>query len=145
MRIKYGVIFVVIGVIIFLCCLEGWGADWTVYQRHDDTWFYYDSQSIKKVSDGVLRVWQKKVDVSVHPKPPEVKDQNGLSPTMSWDYTLTLTEVDCVQGKIRALSFTKYDMGGSVVSAHESPDAPWYFIVPESVNETLFKTVCQKE
>lgn len=63
----------VIGIIIFLFFLEGWGTDWkyfggSVLQKGETAIVYYDPESLAYLSNGNVRVWTKAVSPSEHNK-----------------------------------------------------------------------------
>jgi hypothetical protein len=140
MRNKSGVILAVIGFLV-LCYGEGWGTDWKGFSVDEDYISFYDRHNIKKISSGILRVWQKMVpsDKTVE----ENVKEYGLQ-FENWAYSLCLTEVNCLEGKMRWLSITSYDKSGKVIVTREFSDAPWRFITPESKGETLLKIICPK-
>jgi len=142
MRTKYGVILAVIGYIVFFFCMEGWGADWKLYHVDEEYRCYYDGETIRKVL-GILRVWekwipsQKMVDEQVKKIGAEYQD---------WAFNLSLTAIDCTEGKYRLLSYTSYDKSGKTIIRFENSESgtPGRFIAPETVGETLLKAVCPK-
>ena len=139
MRGRYGVIFAVLGFIVFFA-IEALAADWVLYGTSTDgSSHYYDPQSIKWVSQDIVRVWKKmsfsKKGVQDMPKKngPEHKE---------WNYTIGLWEYSCSEKKFRLLSATNYNQGGGVISSFTYDSSSWDFIVPESIDETLFNIVC---
>ena len=58
MRRKCGVIFGVIGYIVFFFCIEGWGAKWEPFAETVDFQASYDSENLTQTQD-IIRVWVK--------------------------------------------------------------------------------------
>ena len=70
---KSGVTFAVTGYILFLFCMDGWGADWkyfgaSVLSKGEEVMTFYDAESIEYLSTGNVRVWTKVVNASEHNK-----------------------------------------------------------------------------
>jgi hypothetical protein len=140
MRIKYGVIVVVIGFIILSFCVEGWGANWRYFtsSRHGDC--FYDADGITRQQNGMVRVWYKTVlnDEGridwVTKRGEKVKDVS---------YLIDLFELDCKGTRMRFLTGTSYSKAGSVLESSGSGSSDWDYINPDSLMDILFNIVCR--
>jgi len=61
----------------------------------------------------------------------------------SGPYSLTRFELNCQVGRIRTLSFAKYDESGELIGTHEG--GVWQAIVPDTLGETLQSKVCREK
>ena len=89
----------------------------------DGTRFYYDPGRLKRLEQQRVQLWIK----SVSP---------GQSTMAQW-------ELDCSAEKFRLLSQTTYDRMGSGVPLAAANGA-WGPVVPESVNEAIYRFVCAR-
>jgi hypothetical protein len=128
-------------VIIFLFANQAWAADWIYYYTSDFGDSYYDKSSIKKVNESIISVWTKNIlsdDAKtkyfsilkrIHKAP-----QN---PSMLCYYT-RLTEIDCVNKRIKDISAIFYNEKSEVVySSPKSESGEWNAILPNTVAEKL--------
>ena len=139
MRKRYMVVLAVIG-ILFLCYVEGWGADWKIFSLSDAGTAYYDAENIIRPSKGVVRVWQKTV----------YNEKSVINAVEKWgdkyktfSYSITLWELYCAEKKERLLSSTHYSTDGGVLFSATDQESKWNFIVPDSEGELLYKAVCK--
>jgi ketosteroid isomerase-like protein len=128
-------------VIIFLFANQAWAADWIYYYTSDFGDSYYDKSSIKKVNESIISVWTKNIlsdDAKtkyfsilkrIHKAP-----QN---PSMLCYYT-KLTEIDCVNKRIKDISAIFYNEKSEVVyTSPKSESGEWNAILPNTVAEKL--------
>jgi hypothetical protein len=133
---KLGVIL--IGLAIF-GCVEVWGADWKYYCGNDYYMDFYDAQGITRPSKDVVRVWVKS-DYTEKGVLDRVKDFGKKYEYLN--HAIVLWEINCAEKKLRRLSATNYDHIGNVINSSSS-QGEWAFIIPESISESLYKTVCK--
>ncbi len=162
MRKKYGVIFAVIGYIIFFFC-EGWGADWKLYGGETA---YYDAQSIIRQKDGWFRVWTKRILLGEKlsskeargkwlrehaPYAPQGKEMFlSLEEFDSMYVTkelLLLREINCSNRTFRTLAISERDKDGLTVMGYLSNpkhiDGKIYHVSPDLDMERLYKIICK--
>ena len=137
---KFGVILV--GLAIF-SYTEVWGADWRVIGQptvKDAGVLYYDADSITHPSKNIVRTWIKKVysksGVTRYAKEIGKRFEN-LS------YAVELYEVNCIEKKILLLESTAYSKDGDVIISSKSQPTEWNSIVPGSMGEALYGSVCK--
>lgn len=123
-----------------VCKAEVSGGNWKLYDSGDYSLNYYDAQSMTRPSKNIVRVW---VKVNYTKKGVIVwvgrlgKKYEDLS------HTKELCEINCVEKMFRSLSINFYDNKGGVIYSSSSPLLKWDFIIPESINEALYKEVCK--
>lgn len=135
---KNGVIFVVIGVIILLFFLKGWGADWVSYGEIPSGELFLDVESITQPSNNIVRVWTK-----------QVLNKKGINDTVrvmgeefrEISQILNYVEYDCAERKMRIISTISYSKKNQVLDSMENFD--WIFLPPDSVSGKLFIDLCK--
>ena len=104
-------------------------AEWTkvIEDVNDDTW-YVDFERIRK-HDGYVYFW-------------ELQDYS--KPLLGNLSSKVYVQVDCKKFRSKMLSgsWHKEPMGGGT-GKDEKPDKEWEYPPPDSVSETILKTVCQ--
>jgi len=119
--------------------VESWGADWKVYGETGFGVSYYDSGSITHPSKDIVRVWTK-----------TVYSRNGAirlvirygSRYENLSHSVRLREINCVDKTYRFLSMQNYSQDGVVLFSEEGKKE-WDFIVPDSMDESLYQEVCR--
>lgn len=134
--IKLGVLS--IGLLI-LGNAEVWGADWKPYGSNEQYYYYYDTQSITYPSKNVVRVWGK-MDFTEKGVLNWVGELGKRYENLS--HVIFLMEINCAEKKSRSLSDSSYDNKGDVIISSHSP-SEWRFIIPETMNENLYKEICK--
>jgi hypothetical protein len=126
--------------VLMLLSSVGYGANWKLYATSGGASHYYDPQRIKRVSKDTVQVWKKMVfeeksiqDV-IKMLGPEFKELS---------YEIMLCEYNCNEKGRRILSSKFYKKDRTVIyTSPKGSFAPWCFIIPDSVEETLFDIVC---
>jgi hypothetical protein len=133
-------------VIFFLFANQAWAADWIYYDTAAvGDMLYYDKNSIKKENESIISVWAKNI-LSEETKTRYVSILKGIhkapkNPSRLSYYT-KLTEIDCVNKKMKVISAIFYDKKGKVVySSPKSESGEWNDILPNTVGEKLIKIV----
>ena len=133
-------------VIFFLFANQAWAADWIYYDTAAvGDMLYYDKSSIKKVNESIISVWTKNI-LSEETKTKYVSILKGIhkapdNPSRLSYYT-KLTEIDCVNKKMKGISVIFYDKKGKVVySSPKSESGEWNAILPNTVGEKLINIV----
>jgi len=138
---KLVIVSAAIGFAIFGCA-EGWGADWKLFAETDLYECFYDANDTAPSSGNIVDVWTKLEYTK--------KGINGIVAKFGkhyadLSYSLELWEINCTEKKNRILSITEYSTEGKILyadSAEEKPPA-WKIITRQSVDESLYKTVCK--
>lgn len=127
MKGKYIAIVAVFAFIFFFFSMEARAVNWKrlVTATNGDS-YYYDPQSIKRVSKDIVRVWVKELG-------PGYK---GLS------CAIHLLEFNCSEKMLHDLPSTPYNRDGSFIGSFPRISFYWAFIAPDSAYELLFNIVC---
>lgn len=100
--------------------------EWIIYREPKDIVLLYNPSTIVK-NGNLVKVWTKRI----------VKNDNY--------YELRLQEIDCVNHQYRLINFNAYNQDGSLIKS-VVPDQSVVSasdIIPDSVTQTLEKTVCK--
>ena len=149
MRMRYGVILVVIGYMILLWYAEGWGADWKLYGVDDDKCnYYYDVASVKTLSKGIKTVWTKMQAKNDKCILYNIKMRTaifGLSVKgyKNYSYTMALGKINCALKKASTETVTDYNNEGNVLHSITPSAEYWEAIVPGSVAYLLYEQICK--
>jgi hypothetical protein len=144
MKIKnlQGIIYLVI---FSLFANQAWAADWQLFASSGGGDMYYDKSSIKKVNKDMVRVWTKKI-YNEKGKLEEFSllKSTGHAPRNIYilSHELILSEIDCVNEKIKISSNSIRDKRGHVVASTPQFYGKWNDIVHKSSDEKLKNVVC---
>jgi outer membrane biosynthesis protein TonB len=133
-------------VFFFLFANQAWAADWIYYDTAAvGDMLYYDKSSIKKENESIVSVWTKNI-LSEETKTKYVSILKGIHKAPDnpsrLSYYKKLTEIDCVNKKMKGVSVIFYDKKGKVVySSPKGDSGEWNAILPNTVGEKLINIV----
>ena len=117
-------------VIFFLFANQAWAAEWIYYDKAAvGDMLYYDKSSIKKVNKSIISVRTKNI-LSKETKTKYFSILKGMhkasvNPSMLSYYT-KLTQIDCINKKMKGISVILYNEKGKVVySSPKSESGEW--------------------
>lgn len=119
-------------------CFEAWGADWKYFGQTPDASYYYDAEDMVR-QENVVRVWVKAV-YSNEGRRKEAEKVGGDIRNVT-DST-ALETINCKDKSHRAVALVVYSMEGKVVIS-DFRERGLDFILPDSILEGFYKTVCQ--
>ena len=126
---------------LFFTCAQAEAADWKFYTETQnlDIEFYYDTETVIKVSKDIVRVQQKQVY-----KTEQLKEKMGsYSGGKPVEYSIGLTEINCANKMTNIVKIADYDKNGNEVGAFDAKTEVWENIIPGSTIEVLYNVVCQ--
>lgn len=132
LSIRVGIILIIIG--FTFSNIEVWGAEWKYVDSTEYSIWFYDAESIIRLPKNIVRVWVKMTYTDKVPKGPGIKYQEYRS--------LSLHELDCQEKKVRILSYCTFYEDGTV-RVQEYDDTKWSYIIPDTVDMNLYKSVCK--
>ncbi len=141
MKGKYIATFAVFAFIVFFFSIEAKADDWAFYSTSTagDS-YYYDPQSVKRVSEDIVQVLIKNVygEKSLE----KMIKRHGVNNEPS--YSVSLSECNCKEKKLRILSHSDYSEDGTVIysSSPSEDSSSWNFVYPFALNDALFNIVC---
>jgi hypothetical protein len=139
--VKLGMV-IFVGLSIF-AYVEVWGADWKLFAGTDLYKCFYDAEDTTPSSKDIVDVWTK-LEYTKKGITGIVKEFGKHYADLS--YSLELWEINCAEKKDRILSITEYSTEGRILYANSVQGRlpAWKIIPKESVDESLYKTVCNK-
>jgi tetratricopeptide (TPR) repeat protein len=122
------------------------GKNWVVYSEVANASLFYDRTSIKRLPAKHVQVWIREEPDDVDAYIEELKkDRVFTSGYERYSHQVLLLEFDCPAARFTNLSAVYYDVSGKVIeSYYATKPALWRPVVPDSVGDTLFKTICKE-
>jgi len=114
------------------------GADWKLYRSTESYLGYYDTQSITRPSQNIVRFWVR-FNWTEKGVLSRVGKFGGKYENLS--HSIDLREINCVEETVRSLSTISYDNKGGVIYSSSSPSN--WGLIPASMGESLYKAVCK--
>ncbi len=134
---KSGVIVGIAGFLIFIHA-DGWGVDWKYYGTNEDGSYFYDTESVTRLSKNLIEVW---VQSAYTEKSISHWVREGGKGFQDLDFTLISLELNCVERSVRYLQIVFYSKNGKVFYPINNDE--WHFIAPDSMIESLHNEVCK--
>jgi hypothetical protein len=91
--------------------------------------FYYNTRKLVCDDKGILKVWIKTLQ----------RDDTKLLA-----YSMDRLELNCRSNQTRLMSTIKYKKGGGVIDSFTSTAPKWEDVIPDSIGELIWQTVCHK-
>jgi serine protease Do len=109
------------------------GARWVTTGRSSTgNTFSYDRTRIQPMGSGVYRVWTRR----------ELDSPADNTAGDYYDRALSMDEIDCRRSRTRMVQLFEY-LHSKLVYSSDSAPSEWSAIVPETVGETHFQTLCR--
>ena len=138
LSVKLGVILFIIGLAIF-GTIGAWGADWKQFNGNAAGTWYYDAESLTRLSQDIVRVSTIR----------EFTDKGAWEMVKKFgkqykniDHSKGFEEISCSEKKVRILSYIHYSKQGEVIPS-KPPEGEWNYIIPDSQWERLYLIVCK--
>jgi hypothetical protein len=140
--------FLMIAMLIFAICLgcSKGEEEWVLYKKSNDgSQRYYHKQSIRKVGQGVLRVWEKN-QYSKFTKDSIIQGRKTRKESLSGfdklDNVTFLWELNCNNDQYKCLKYIVYDSEGKKLDGEDFPNPEIETRISDKNPDLLFKTVC---
>ncbi len=130
---KWGVLLIVINI---FGLAEARVEAWKLFQKTENSKYYYDERNTFRLTKNVVRVWVKQVYIKKR-----VEDKSEGPPFEKLSYSIKVLDCDCSAKSIRFLSISHYSKDGDVLDLKNPPDQ-WQSIPTNSMFETLYEAVC---
>jgi hypothetical protein len=146
----YSVIVVIIICILFnaVSGSNARGADWVPFAIDSlDNECFYDQSSIRIASKGIIKVWSKTVygNVGRADLIQDFKKIGLMTKELQFlEHSKQLYNLNCNESKYRVTKNSVYSNDGNVLHSYQNDSSQWREVTPESVAETLLRTVCSK-
>jgi hypothetical protein len=134
---KVAVFAIVIGLNIFFYA-EAWGFDWKYYGMNEEGTYFYETETVTRLSKQIVKVCVQ-----------SIYTEKGISQWVKWggkefqklEFTLIMSELNCVEKSTRHLRIVFYSKEGEVFYPIKNEE--WHFFAPDSMSGTLFNEICK--
>jgi len=131
---------------------DGYGAEktsaWISYGKTGYGDYYYDKNSITNISPKIIKVVNK-IKYSENGRERALKERKDNKMSIDgWetlDYTLSFNEFDCLKNTIKTTKVIDFNNKGEIIEDFDFTRAPTDKIMPDSINDSLLKIVCQNK
>jgi TonB family protein len=122
-------------IVLLLAAGSAWG-EWTGIGKVGDETIYLDFATIRRTGN-LVKAWTLW----------DYKTVRTLSGGGKYLSAKTQMQLDCKEEGLRTIAFVKYSghMGEGNVASSNSDPTTWDPVVPSTIGETLFNTVCTKQ
>lgn len=121
---------------------------WQPYEKSEKESFFYDKTSIRKQSNGHIRVWIKikgdDVSAYIERRKKKYQKTEGYE---NYSHSLYLWEFDCNSANAGLISAVDYDDKGKVLDLFniDKKSLEMTSVIPDSIGYLLYKIVCKEE
>jgi hypothetical protein len=115
-----------------------WGLDWKYYGTDEEGSYFYETESMTRLSQNIVRVWVQSIYTE---EGVSHWVREGGKEFQNLNFSLILSEYNCRERSIRHLRIVFYSKDDEVFYPIKNDE--WHFFVPDSMSEILFKEVCK--
>jgi hypothetical protein len=130
--------FLVIGLAAFLGT-EAWGVNWKYYGTNEEGTYYYDTQTLTRLSRSNIRVCVQSIYTE---KGVSHWVKEGGKEFQKLDFSLILSEYNCIDRSVRHLRILFYSKSGEVFYPIKNDE--WQLFAPDSMVGALFEEICKQ-
>jgi hypothetical protein len=138
LSVKWGIAPAVIGMIVF-ACVEAWGFHWKYYGTNDEGSYFYETETMARPSENTVRVCVQSIYTE---KGVSHWVEGGGKEFQKLEFTLILSEFNCVEKSVRHLRIDFYSKSGGLFYPIKNEE--WHLFVPDSMSGALFKEICKE-
>ncbi|MGZ3537488.1 MAG: surface-adhesin E family protein [Methanobacteriaceae archaeon] len=117
---------------------ELWGFDWKYYGKNEEGSYFYETESMKRLSGKNLRVWVQSIYTE---KGISHWVKEGGKEFENLDFSLMLSEFNCMERSIRHLHILFYSKDQNIFYPVKNDE--WQLFVPDSMSGALFQEICK--
>ncbi len=130
-------VFLIVAVSIFIYS-EVWGFNWKYYGTNEEGSYFYETESMTRLPDKSLRLCVQSIYTE---KGVSHWVKEGGKEFQNLNFTLTLSEFNCVERSIRHLRIAFYSNNQKVFYPIQNDE--WQLFVPDSMSGALFQEICK--
>jgi hypothetical protein len=134
---KLGATLVVIGLVAFAGA-EAWAVNWKYYGTNEEGTYYYDTETLTRVSQSIIRVCVQSIYTE---KGVSHWVKEGGKEFQNLDFSLILSEYNCLDRSVRHLRIRFYSKDGKVFYPIKNDE--WHLFAPDSMSGALFQEICK--
>ncbi len=118
--------------------LELWGFDWKYYGTNEEGSYFYEKESVKRLSGNHLRVWVQSIYTE---KGISHWVKEGGKEFQNLDFSLILSEFSCAERSVRHSRILFYSKDQEIFFPIKNDE--WQLFVPDSMSIALFQEICK--
>ncbi len=134
---KLGVMIAVIGFSVFVHTFAS-GFDWKYYGTNEEGSYFYETETMTRLSQNIVRVCIQ-----------SIYTERGVSHWVgaggkgfqNLDFSLILSEYNCIDRSIRHLRIRFYSKNGEIFYPIKNDE--WHLFAPDSMSGALFEEICK--
>ena len=134
---KFGATLVAIGLVVFAGA-EAWAVNWRYYGANEEGTYYYDTETLTRVSQRIIRVCVQSIYTE---KGVSHWVKEGGRGFQNLDFSLILSEYNCIDRSVRHLRIRFYSKDGEVFYPIKNDE--WQLFAPDSMVGALFEEICK--
>jgi hypothetical protein len=130
--------FIVITGLAIFGYSEAWGFDWKYYGTNEEGTYFCETETMTHLSQNIVRVCVQSIYTE---KGISHWVKEGGKEFQELDFSLILSEFNCVEKSIRHLRIVFYSKNGEIFYPIKNEE--WHFFAPDSMSGTLFNEICK--
>ena len=137
-RTNIHITFLLIGLAIFFG-MQAWGVNWKYYGTNEEGTYYYDTETLTRLSKSSIRVCVQSIYTE---KGVSHWVKDGGRGFQNLDFSLILSEYNCIDRSVRHLRIRFYSKDGEVFYPIKNDE--WQLFAPDSIVGALFEEICKQ-
>ncbi len=137
LSVKLTAILFIIGLTVFTHA-EAWGFNWKYYGSNEEGSYFYETETMTRQSQNIVRVCVQSIYTE---KGISHWVREGGKQFQKLDFSLILSEFNCVEKSIRHLRIVFYSKNGEIFYPIKNQE--WHLFVPDSMSRVLFQEICK--
>jgi hypothetical protein len=141
--------FLFFAITIVFLVPQSWSAEWvSVGTAVGDNNFFYDQESLTRLPNGIIKVWEK-IEYSEKQRKEHIKwrisKKYDVDRYNTLNRTLNLIEINCETRELRTLMTADYSSTHGPLESNTykwQPTEGWTAIIPDSIVENIYKAIC---
>ncbi len=129
---------VIVAVLSISVYSEAWGFTWKYYGQNEEGSYFYETESLTRLPNNHLRLCVQSIYTE---KGVSRWVKEGGKEFQNLDFTLILSEFNCVERSIRHLRIAFYSKDQGLFYPIKNEE--WQLFVPDSMSAVLFQEICK--
>lgn len=138
LSVKLKAILFIMGLTVFAYG-RVWGFNWNYYGTNEEGTYFYETETMTRLSQNIVRVCVQSIYTE---KGISHWVRGGGRKFEKLDFSLILSEFNCVEKSIRHLRIVFYSKNGEIFYPIKNQE--WHLFVPDSMSRALFQEICKE-
>ena len=121
------------------------GSDWIYLMETQAGGYYYDTQSVQRISKDIWKVWTKQVVITKEQRDWNIEMLQKLNLSTKgyedFSYGMDLWEINCSTDQMRLVHFAAYNPEHIIIDSY-NVEQKWSHVIPESTGGHLYNRLC---